>query len=247
MSGGVALLDFDVDGDLDVFLVQGGYLGEAELDSPPPTLFENQLTDGLLMFKDVSGSSGLRHDSYGMGAAIGDIDGDLDPDIYVTAYGSNSLFRNDGGGRFTKLAVAGDDRWSSSAAFFDYDRDGRLDLLVVNYVSFDVNFNKTCFSAARDYCSPLTYKPVPDALYQNADGTFVDVSNRAGLDAVYGSGLGVVIVDINNDQWLDVYVANDGLANQLWINEQGQLSDQGLSLGAAYNGEGMPEAGMPSP
>ncbi len=250
MSGGVALLDFDGDGDLDVFFVQGGLVGAPVEAQPANALFENLLETGQLKFADVTAGSGLEQTGYGMGAAVGDYDGDGDPDIYLTAYGPNYLFRNDGAGRFSDVSAAsgaGDDRWSSSAVFFDYDDDRKPDLYVINYVSFSASHNKRCRMASGrlDYCNPLSYEPVPDRLYRNeGDGRFTDQTRTSGLDRAYGSGLGVTVSDFNSDGLLDIYVANDGRPNQLWLNDSGRFEDFGLANGAAYNAQGLTEASM---
>jgi hypothetical protein len=258
------LFDYDGDGDLDVFLVQGTTLDPSKLARfPPPSgqppgcrLFRNDLTrDGsgrpVLRFTDVTEAAGLGRVMYGMGAATGDYDNDGRIDLYVTAFGPNVLFHNNGDGTFTDVtqtAGVGDERWSTSASFFDYDRDGKLDLFVANYLDFTVAGNKTCFDAlgARDYCTPALYRPVPDRLFHNeGNGRFRDVSDHAGITRADGPGLGVVSADFDGDGWPDLYVANDGATNQLWINKgDGTFEERGLLSGTAYNAEGLPEGSM---
>ena len=261
MGSGVGLLDYDGDGDLDVYLIQGAMLDPAKTLSqsmfpfpgpvpPRNRLFRNQLKEtGRLGFVDATAGSGVGHEGYGMGLAVGDYDGDGDLDLYLTNFGPNVLYRNRGDGTFqdvTQDAGVDDPRFSTSASFLDYDGDGRLDLYVANYVSFTVRGNKVCGEPRRDYCSPSVYEPVPDRLFRNlGGGRFEDVSEKAGLGAAFGAGLGVIAVDANRDRRLDIYVANDGTPNQLWINggEEG-FEDFGLMSGVAYNADGVAEAGM---
>jgi enediyne biosynthesis protein E4 len=258
MGAGVALFDYDNDGDLDVFLVQGGRLGAPGGLGPRLTsrLFRNDLTvraDGTrtLRLTDVTERAGAGWQQYGMGAAVGDYDNDGDLDLFLTSFGPDALFRNNGDGTFTDVtAQAGvsDPLWSTSAAFFDYDRDGDLDLFVANYLDFTLADNKTCADAigARDYCSPRSYRPVPDRLYRNdGNGRFTNVTDAAGIATADGAGLGVAVGDYNGDGWLDVYVANDATPNQLWINRRdGTFADEGLLSGAAVNSAGNPEGSM---
>jgi len=259
MGAGVALFDYDNDGDLDVFLVQGGALGPRPSDStagPTSHLFRNDLTiaaDGTrtLRFTDVTVRAGLALRAYGMGAAVADYDNDGYQDLFVTTFGADVLFRNRGDGTFedvTAAAGVSDPLWSTSAAFVDYDRDGDLDLFVANYLDFTLAGNKICHDAvgARDYCSPRAYRPVPDRLYRNdGNGRFTDVSNAAGISKADGAGLGVSVGDYDGDGWLDLYVANDAGANQLWINRHdGSFTDTGLLSGAAVNAAGNAEGSM---
>ena len=263
MGSGVALFDYDNDGDLDVYLIQGATFDPAQdprhTKFPPPAgwkpgnrLFRNLLSEtGKLQFVDVTEQAGVGHVAYGMGVAVGDYDNDGFQDLYVTNFGRNVLYHNNGDGTFTDVtAKAGvdDQRWSTSAAWVDYDRDGRLDLFVANYLDFTVKGNKHCFAPTgeRDYCTPKMYQPVPARLFHNGgDGTFEDVTEAAGIGAAIGPGLGVVCADFNGDGWPDIYVANDGSAAHLWINQRnGTFKEESLLAGAAYSVDGLPQAGM---
>ncbi|HJU44986.1 MAG TPA: CRTAC1 family protein [Vicinamibacterales bacterium] len=245
MGPGAALFDYDNDGDLDAFLPQG---------EGTSRLFRNDLTaagPASLRFTDVTGSAGINLRSYAMGTAVGDIDNDGDLDLFVSAFGADTLFRNNGNGTFTdttREAGVSDPLWSTSAAFLDYDRDRDLDLFVANYLDFTIADNKICHDpvGARDYCSPRAYRPVPDRLYRNdGRGRFVDVTEPSGIARADGNGLGVTVGDYNGDSWLDLYVANDATANQLWINRRdGTFVDEGVLSGAALNAAGNPEGSM---
>ena len=251
MGSGVGLFDYDGDGDLDVYFLQGTMLDKAKKMAPSRNrLFRNDLNEkGELHFSDVTGEAGVGHQGYGMGIAVGDYDEDGHLDFYVTNFGSNVLYRNTGDGTFTDVtreAGVDDPRFSASAAFLDYDSDGDLDLYVTNYVSFTVKGNRECGEARRDYCSPSVYDPLPDRLFRNeGNGKFTDVTEEAGLGRAFGAGLGVIAVDFNSDDRLDIYVANDGTPNQLWVNRgDGTFEDLGLISGTAYNLDGVAEAGM---
>lgn len=267
MGAGVAMFDFDNDGDLDVFLVQGNVLEPGSKpsatlfpwpDSGPPRsrLFRNDLEvdkDGSrkLRFTDVTEKSGLTANGYGMGVAVGDINNDGWPDLYVTNLGSNQMFLNQGDGTFvdvTRKTGTDDTRWSSSAAFFDYDRDGWLDLMVVNYAVFSTATSPTCYAAtsAKDYCTPRAFRPPGNRLFHNKrDGTFEDVTASAGIADEFGHALGIVTADFDADGWTDIYIANDGDPNQLWINQKnGTFKNEALLAGAAVNRDGKAEAGM---
>ncbi len=266
MGAGAALFDYDTDGDLDVFLVQSGTLPGAGPSAGAAAgagggkqvsrLFRNDLKAGaggrpLLQFTDVTAEAGITWAAYGMGVAVADYDNDGDLDLLLTSFGPEALLRNNGNGTFTDVtaeAGVGDPLWSTSAAFLDYDRDGDLDLFVANYLDFTPANNKTCSDAlgARDYCSPRAYRPLPDRLYRNeGNGRFTEVSEAAGLTRAFGAGLGVTTGDYNGDGWPDLYVANDAMANQLWINQRnGTFADDGLLSGAALNAAGNPEGSM---
>lgn len=266
IGSGAALFDYDGDGDLDLYLIQGGMFhgqdpGKA-LFPPKPgmammdRLYRNDLkidADGKrsLQFTDVTEQSKIRETGYGMGVAAGDFDGDGFIDLYVTNYGPDKLWRNEGNGTFRDVTAAAgpfSSEWSTSAAFFDYDRDGDLDLYVCNYLDYRLENRTRCVGSdgKEDYCGPKTYDAVPDRLYQNqGNGTFKDVTTQMGIHKAFGAALGVVAADFNHDGWLDLFVANDGSANQLWVNQGGRgFTDEGLLAGCALNSAGNPEASM---
>ena len=245
MGSGAALFDYDSDGDLDVYLVDGSPSGSNRL-------FRNQLIEGgRLRFTDVTDRAGVGHRGWDMGAAIGDYDNDGRLDLYVTGFGPNVLYHNNGDGTFSDVTGAAgvdDPRWSTSAAFVDYDRDGDLDLFVATYVDFTWKGNKTCNDpgGARDYCSPAHYKPLPARLFRNeGNRRFVDVTATSGIGSAAGAGLGVACADFDGDGWIDIYVANDGTPNHLWLNNRdGTFSERGLTSGTAYSIDGLARAGM---
>lgn len=265
IGSGVGVLDFDRDGLLDIYLVQGVRAPSASANAASgDRLFRNlgvhhASSAGSLRFEDVTAASGIARDerghaaiaALGMGVAVGDYDGDGHPDIYLANLGGNRLLRNLGDGRFvdvTHQAGVGDSAWSVGASFHDLDGDGRLDLYVVNYLDYRADETKQCFSPAGqlDYCGPKAYDPTPNTLYRNlGDGRFEDVSERAGIRAFAGASLGSVILDFDGDSLPDIYVANDGMANELWLNN-GDFSfrNEALLAGVAVNADGRAEAGM---
>jgi hypothetical protein len=248
-AGGAGLLDYDADGDLDLYFVQGGTLDPAVTDPPGNKLYRNL---GDWKFEDVTDAAGVGDTGYGSGCTCGDYDGDGDTDLYVTNLGPNVLYRNNGDGTFTDVtdeAGVGDASWGTSAAFVDYDRDGHADLLMANYVRWDRAAELNCFGpkGVPDYCGPKNYNaPSRDTLYHNnGDGTFREVTAEAGLDQAFGNGFGVACADFNLDGRLDFYVANDATANQLWLGQaDGTFVDDGLIAGCALNRYGWAEAGM---
>lgn len=261
MGGGVALLDYDNDGRLDIFFVNG-----ARLDDPMPpgkapdksdrrywNRLYHQNPDGT--FTDVTenaGLTGMPQNRYGMGVAVGDYDNDGFEDIYVTNYGSNILYHNNGNGTFTDVtahAGVATGGWSVSAGFFDYDNDGKLDLFVTRYLEWDFSDNRYCGErkpGGRAYCHPDNYPGITNVLYHNnGDGTFTDVSKRAGIANPEGKSLGVGFADFDNDGWMDVFVANDSVQCFLYHNNHdGTFTDVSLTAGAGYNEDGKTFAGM---
>ena len=263
MGSGGALLDYDNDGDLDVFLLQGNIINPnrsmADVAFPlregqqlGNRLFRNELVpSGSLRFTDATAEAGLDYVGYGMGVTTGDYDNDGDVDLYVSNFGPNLLYENDGDGTFsdvTARAGVGDPRWGASTAFLDYDHDGDLDLMVANYVDFTFQGKKKCYapSGELDYCTPLVYNGAVDKLWRNdGNGKWTDVSVASGIASAYGPGLGITTADYNGDGFIDIYVANDTTANLLWTNQgDGTFVEGALEAGVAYNEDGMPKAGM---
>ncbi len=250
MGGGAALFDMDEDGDLDAYLVQGGSLA----DGAPPADLANALfaNDGAGRFRDASAGSGAEDPRYGMGVACGDADGDGDTDLFVTNVGRNTLLANESAGHFADLTepsgLAGPEGWSTSALFFDSDRDGDLDLFVTRYLDWSRTGELVCSGQrGRDYCSPKSYKaPARDLLYENRGaGRFTDVSEASGVAREPGTGLGVAAGDLDRDGWLDVFVANDGRPNHLWRNlGDGRFENVAMLAGCGVDASGTPKAGM---
>ena len=245
-GGGVALIDVENDGDLDIYFVQSGELHDAENKLGRNELY---LNDGSATFSrapiDDHADAG-----YGMGVATGDYDNDGDVDLYVTNVGPNVLLQNDGDGNFTNVTTdsgVGDESWGTAASFTDFDGDGDLDLYVANYLHWDPATALDCYATnIETYCVPLHNYAAMDRVFRNnGDGTFTDVSIEAGLAEAFGNGLGVVSVDFNNDGWVDVFVANDSMVNQLWIN-QGDFTfvNDAWYWGAAMDDHGIEKAGM---
>jgi hypothetical protein len=258
MPGGVALLDYNNDGLLDIFLVNGGRIAGRML---PPENFDRQDSqywnrlyrqnkDGS--FTDVTEQAGLAkagNGNYGMGVAIGDYDNDGYSDIYVTSYGKNVLYHNNGDGTFTDVtAKAGVSAggWSASAGFFDFDNDGKLDLFVTRYLDWDTKHSKVCGGDIPTYCPPGEFPGTTNLLYHNrGDGTFEDVSITSGIAAKKGHGLGVAFADYDGDGFTDIFVANDVVEQFLFHNNgDGTFSERGIEAGAALNADGKMLSGM---
>jgi enediyne biosynthesis protein E4 len=255
MGGGVAFLDFDGDGLQDLFFVNGGETPHGKSTIPVRNALYRNLGNGK--FQDVTAKAGVDKLSfYGMGVAAADYDNDGFADLYVTGYPSSALFHNNGDGTFTdvtyRAGVKNAGRWAASAAWFDYDRDGYLDLVVTNYVQFSFSEPKKCeVNGMRSYCEQKAYTGMPLTLYHNnGDGTFTDVSERSGLAKLVGRALGVVAIDVNGDGWPDLFVARDASPNLLLINsgggagEKGTFRDAGVEFEIAYDLNGHAKAGM---
>jgi len=258
MPGGVALLDYNNDGLLDIFLVNGGRITSPmqtpeNFDRHDPQYWNRlyrQNKDGS--FTDVTEQAGLANagdGNYGMGVAVGDYDNDGYPDLYVTSYGKNILYHNNGDGTFTdvtaKAGVAAGG-WSVSAGFFDYDNDGKLDLFVTRYMEWDTKHSKNCGGNYHTYCPPEEFPATTSILYHNnGDGTFTDVSQRSGIASKKGRALGVAFADYDEDGFTDIFVANDGMQQYLYHNNgNGTFAELGLEAGAALSEDGRRLSGM---
>src|SRR5271163_2510178 len=258
MPGGVALLDYNNDGLLDIFFVNGGRITSPmqtpeNFDRHDPRYWNRlyrQNKDGS--FTDVTEQAGLANagdGNYGMGVAVGDYDNDGYPDLFVTNYGKNILYHNNGDGTFTdvtaKAGVAGGG-WSVSAGFFDYDNDGKLDLFVTRYMDWDTKHSKDCGGNYHTYCPPEEFPATTSILYHNnGDGTFTDVSQRSGIAAKKGRALGVAFADYDEDGFTDIFVANDGMQQYLFHNNgNGTFTELGLEAGAALSEAGRRLSGM---
>jgi hypothetical protein len=261
MGGGVALLDYDGDGRLDLFFTNGAKIADpmppgGRPDKSEPAYWNRlyrQAADGT--FADVTekaGVTGMPQNRYGMGVAVADYDNDGHPDLYVTGYGGNTLYRNSGRGTFedaTARAGVAAGGWSTSAGFFDYDNDGHLDLFVSRYLTWSFADNRHCGEKRpgyRAYCHPDNFEAVANVLFRNnGNGTFTDVSARSGLAGVSGKGLGVAFADYDDDGRTDVYVANDSFPCFLFRNAgDGTFVEEGLLAGVALNEDGKTFAGM---
>jgi hypothetical protein len=249
MGSGSALLDYDADGWLDILCVNGGTTVTSSSTTQPRHALYHNLRNGK--FEDVTVQAGLGQNRYyGMGVAVGDYDNDGYPDLYITSFGPNTFYHNNGNGTFTDVtSEAGVEcpDWSTSAAFFDLDRDGLLDLYVANYVDAAPENNPVCIlKGVRAYCHPSQYRGVSDRLYKNlGNGRFRDISVASGIHNSKGKGLGVSAADFDGDGWVDIYVANDSVGNFLYKNNRnGTFTDVTMASGTGYNGEGQPEASM---
>ena len=254
MTGGGAFLDYDNDGWLDIFLVNGTTF-DATFPTASNGLYRNIISDGSRAFADFTDAAGLRRSGWGTGCAVGDYDNDGDVDLYTTYWGPNVLYRNDGDGHLsdaTDVAGVGDQRWGASAAFGDIDADGQLDLYVTNYLKFDLaappNGGELCrgWKGLETFCGPHGMTAQADVLYRNeGDGRFADISESTGIAQHAYPGLGVVCTDYDNDGDADIYVANDSQPNLLYRNDgDWHLAELGAFAGVAYSEEGRAQAGM---
>jgi enediyne biosynthesis protein E4 len=256
MVGGVGLIDFDNDGYLDLFFVNGAAIPSLKKDSPKyyNRLYRNN-RDGT--FTDVTEKAGLAGDGYDMGVAVGDFDNDGWPDIFVASVTKNCLYRNNHDGTFTDVTdkagvgmpmYKGEKMWSAAAGWVDYDNDGKLDLFVSNYCRWHVNGDPVCMSGGREraYCHPKFYEPLPCSLYHNnGDGTFTDVSEETGISKVLGKGMGIGFNDYDGDGFIDIFVANDNMPNSLFHNLKGKAFEEvALDSGVAYAESGKAVSGM---
>ena len=257
MGGGIALLDYNNDGLLDIFAVNGGRLQDPQRLPPDYSRQEpaywnrlyRQNRDGT--FTDVTATAGLSNSGnvYGMGVAVGDYDNDGFPDIYVTNFGRNTLYHNNGDGTFrdvTEAAGVAGGGWSVSAGFFDYDNDGRLDLFVTRYLNWNFDRNILCGTPFHAYCRPDKYEGVANLLFHNeGHGRFLDVSAASGIASVKGKGMGVAFNDYDDDGFPDVFVSNDGMEQFLFRNKgNGTFEERALDAGVALSEDGRTYAGM---
>ena len=253
-GAGCAFLDFDNDGWMDIYLVNSGPCDIFTPTKPLRNALYRNNRDGT--FTDVTEKAGVVGGGYGMGVAVGDYNGDGFPDLYVTQYGRSILYHNNGDGTFTnvteKAGVAAPG-WASSAVWFDYDNDGKLDLFVCRFVDFDKTKHHNCgapnipaLKGLNEYCYPRIYSPMPSWLFHNnGDGTFTDVSQKTGIADNPGKGWGIVATDINNDGWMDLFVANDTEANFLFMNRGGKKFEEiGFTAGVAFGEGGKARSGM---
>ena len=256
MCGGVAIFDFDNDGRLDIFFTNGAQLPEMKKTNPS---FYNcllkQRADGT--FEDVTGKAGLTGSDldFNFGVAVGDYDNDGYEDLFICSAGGNALYPNNGDGTFTDVTAASGiggkppNTLSVAGAWFDYDNDGLLDLIVDNYTIWTPQTDLRCtMGSAEYYCDPRRYRSVPPRLYHNlGHGKFEDVTDKSGLSKSPGKGMGISIADFNNDGWPDIFIANDTEPNSLFINQKnGTFEEQGLELGVAYNDSGHTGSSMGS-
>jgi len=249
-GNGAAFLDFDNDEDMDLLIVNGSTLNNLRKDGDPMVAL--YVNDGYGNFTDVTARSGLNKKGWGMGVCVADVDNDGFEDVYITAFGPNVLYRSNGDGTFTDVtarAKVGDTHWSTSCAFGDYDRDGYVDLYAANFLTFDetkIERRGCKYMGADAMCGPLGLPGEPDTLYRNnGDGTFTDVTQRAGISDPGHYGFGVIFSDLDNDGWPDIYVADDSTPNLLFQNKRdGTFSEVALFAGVSLSEDGREQAGM---
>jgi len=249
MGAGGAFLDYNNDGWLDIYLVNGMNWPDGKKQKSTPALYRND-KDGT--FTDVTKAAGLADEFYGMGVTAADYDNDGDCDLFVSALGPNRLFQNQGNGTFKEVTKAagldGDESYGTSAAFLDYDRDGNLDLFVANYVKWTRESDIWCSldGETKAYCTPQSYKGASPHLYRNkGNGTFEDVTKAAGIYDDTNKGLGVLVFDYNGDGWPDIMLANDTQPNKLWENtRQGGFKEVGVLAGIAFSEDGVARGAM---
>lgn len=247
LGSGVTLFDYDNDGDLDIFFVNGTNLDDPILSTATDHLYRN---NGDGSFTDVTEQAGVRDKSYGVGCCVSDYNNDGWTDLYVTNYGDNVLYRNNGDGTFSNITPqtgTNCDKWSSGCAFADVDNDGDLDLYVANYVEYSIKRNRACRQGhILVYCSPRVYEGIKDIFFRNnGDGTFSEETEKAGFGNFAARGLGVIFGDYDNDSDIDLFVANDADQNFLYRNDgTGHFEDVSLTAGVAFNEDGMVQNGM---
>ena len=252
VGSGIAFFDFDQDGWLDIFQVNGTRLEGFAKNPPTNHLYKNNRNG---TFTDVTDKAGLRRTGWGQGVCVGDFDNDGFDDLFVTYYGETVLYRNNGNGTFSDVTkksgiLSSKDRWNSGCAFFDYDKDGKLDLFVANYIKFDLKKSKPQMCPYRGVMASCGHTAMPGGVnilyHNNGDGTFTDVSEKSGVTKTIGTyGLGVLVADFNNDSWPDVYVADDMAASALYRNNKdGTFTDIATEAGCAFSSDGRAQAGM---
>jgi hypothetical protein len=253
-GAGCAFFDYDNDGWMDIYLVNSGKCDFFTPKTPLRNALYHNNRDGT--FTDITEKAGVTGGGYGMGVAVGDYNADGFPDLYLTQYGRSILYRNNGDGTFTDVtekAGVSAPGWASSAVWFDYDNDGKLDLFVCRFVDFDKTKHHRCgapnlpaLAGLNEYCYPKVYSPMASWLFHNnGDGTFTDVSQKTGIADNPGKSWGVVATDVNNDGWMDLFVANDTVANFLFMNRAGKRFEEiGFTAGVAYGEQGRARSGM---
>lgn len=250
VAAGLATFDYDHDGDIDIYFLNGSPLPGAPSTAPLPrnALYRN---DGNWKFTDVTQTAGVGHTGYGLGVCVGDYNSDGHPDLYLNNFGPNVLYRNNGNGTFTDVTldarVAVGNHVGAGASFLDIDKDGDLDLFVAHYIDFTLAKHQTrVVNGYPAYVGPMTYGPVSSTLFRNnGDGTFTDISNESGIAAQKGTGMGVVCADYDDDGDTDIIVGNDAMANFVWKNDgKGHFEEVGLLSGLAYDMHGVGQGTM---